>query len=436
MEGLPRNDRSIRVINITKVSASPQNLSIYDQFLASSPPIKALLFFPTDPLDFPSIVVKLKNSLSKALMHFYPLTGRLAWSPDSNKFEITHDIIGQSSTTFIEAECDEDFSLLVNSDVHNVRVYSELVPDLGVEDGGGAIEVVSVQVTGFRGGGLAIGVSMHHVVVDGRAYWNFVKSWAEICRTGRESVVVPLLDRSAVREPDELTRLYLKSSRSSSTTRKSEPNKSPLSQAPPLSRKTFQLKQSFIQALKDRATQSPKVSSFVAVCAHAWVCSTKARRVPHHEKIIFSFMVDCRSLLRPPLPENYFGNLITPYFIEIEASELLSENGLTFATMTIQTAVWRALKDPLEDCNAWPVWLAKTRDPSRAIVNVCSSPKFRSYETDFGWGKPERIEFLMRDTAGTFVLVDARDEVGGLQVCMVLPPSQMEEFSGLFMNGF
>ncbi|KAK1290531.1 Omega-hydroxypalmitate O-feruloyl transferase [Acorus calamus] len=112
MEGLPRNDRSIRVISITKVSASPQNLSIYDQFLASSPPIKALLFFPTDPLDFPSIVAKLKNSLSQALMHFHPLTGRLAWSPDSKKFEITHDIIGQSSTAFIEAECDEDFGHL------------------------------------------------------------------------------------------------------------------------------------------------------------------------------------------------------------------------------------------------------------------------------------------------------------------------------------
>ncbi|KAK1290730.1 Malonyl-CoA:anthocyanidin 5-O-glucoside-6''-O-malonyltransferase [Acorus calamus] len=87
------------------------------------------------------------------------------------------------------------------------------------------------------------------------------------------------------------------------------------------------------------------------------------------------------------------------------------------------------MKNPLEDCNAWPVWLAKTREPSCATVNVCSSPKFRSYETDFGWGKPERIEFVMRDTPGTLVLVDARDEVGGLQVCMVLPPSQMEEFS-------
>ncbi|KAK1289279.1 hypothetical protein QJS10_CPB18g01297 [Acorus calamus] len=441
MEGLPCSDRSI--INVTKVPASPQKLSIFDQFMASSPPIKVLLFFPTDPLDFPSIVAKLKNSLSKALMHFHPLTGRLTWSPDSNKFEITHGIIGQSSTAFIEAECDEDFGLLIKSDVHDVRVYSELVPDLRTVEGGAAMEVVSVQVTGFRGGGLAIGVSMHHVVVDGRAYWSFMKSWAEICRTGRELVAVPLLDRSAVREPDELTRLYLKMAQLSSSTRRSDdPNKSPPSHGPLLTRKSFLLKQSFIQALKDRATSNFKddnggltyVSSFVAVCAHAWVCSTQARKIPHHEKPIFYFMVDCRSLLRPPLPENYFGNVVTPCFVEVEASQLLGENGLAFAAVTIQSAVQSAMKDPLKDCDAWPVWLAKTKEPSCSTVNVGSSPKFMKYETDFGWGKPERIEHVPRDTAGMLVLGDARDEMGGFQVCMVLPPSQMDEFSTLFMN--
>ncbi|KAK1263040.1 Phenolic glucoside malonyltransferase 1 [Acorus gramineus] len=431
---------SVRVIKFSKVTPTPPNpdkLSIFDHFLASTPPIKALLFFPTvvNPLNFPSIVCKLKESLSKALKHFHPLSGRLSWSPDSKKFEIIYDA-QSSSTTFIEAECEEDFGLLVKADVHDSRVYDELAPPLNSDDK--AMEVLSIQFTTFGrgGGGLVIGVSMHHVVADGRSYWSFVKSWAEICRTGGLEVV-PVLDRSAVTEPDELTRLYEGSPMASSSWR-SEP-KSPHSQGPLLIRKTFILKQSLIQVLKERAgtTSNSKVSSFVAVCAHAWVCSTKARRVPRTDTTIFHFLVDCRPLLRPPLPETYFGNLITPCFVEAEASRLLcDDDNLAFAAATIQTAVRGVTEDPLRDCEAWPVWLAKTREPSRATLNVGSSPKFTAYEVNFGWGRPERIEFVLKDKVGTMVLADARDEVGGFQVCMVLPPSEMDEFSNLFMDGF
>ncbi|KAK1267268.1 hypothetical protein QJS04_geneDACA000691 [Acorus gramineus] len=284
MEGLPRSDRSIRVINVTKVSASPQKLSIFDQFMASSPPIKVLLFFPTDSLDFPFVIAKLKNSISKALMHFHPLTGRPVWSPDSNKFEITHDIIGQSSTVSIEAECDEDFGLLVKSDVHDVRVYGEHVSDLKNVEGGAAMEMVSVLVTGFRGGGLAIRVSD---ASRGRRWARLLELHevlgGDLSDRPRVGGGAPLLDKLAVREPDELTRLYLKMAQlSSSTGRSEDSNKSPLSHGPLLTHKTFLLKQSFIQALKDRATSNFKdddggltnVSSFIVVCAHTWVYST------------------------------------------------------------------------------------------------------------------------------------------------------------------
>ncbi|KAK1314567.1 hypothetical protein QJS10_CPA06g02053 [Acorus calamus] len=220
-----------------------------------------LLFFPTvvDPLNFPSIACKLKESLSKALKHFHPLSGRLSWSPDSKRFEIIYD--AQSpSTTFIEAECEEDFGLLVKADVHDARVYEELAPPLNNDD-------------------------------------KAMESWAEICRTG-ELEVVPLLYRSAVTEPDQLTRLYEGSPMASPSLRRSTEPMSPHSQGPLLIRKTFISKQSLIQALKERAatTSNSRVSSFVAVCAHAWVCSTKALRVPHTDTI-FNFMVDCRNII-------------------------------------------------------------------------------------------------------------------------------------------
>ncbi|KAK1287833.1 hypothetical protein QJS10_CPB19g01437 [Acorus calamus] len=316
--------------------------------------MKVLLFFPTvvDPLNFPSIACKLKESLSKALKHFHPLSGRLSWSPDSKRFEIIYD--AQSpSTTFIEAECEEDFGLLVKADVHNARVYEELAPPLYNEDK--AMEVLSIQFTRFGGGGLVIGVSMHHVLGDGRSYYSFIKSWAEICRTGE-------LEGGALAG----------------------------------------------QVGRDGA----RISSPGFMRGVLW----RPRR---------------GSLLHPPHPETYFGNLITPCFVEAEASRLLcDDDNLAFAAATIQTAVRGVKEDPLRDCEAWPVWLAKTREPSRATFNVLGSPTFKAYEVDFGWGGgPERIEYVLKDRVGTMVLADAKDEVGGFQVCMVLPPSEMDEFS-------
>ncbi|KAK1309565.1 hypothetical protein QJS10_CPA09g00430 [Acorus calamus] len=297
------------------------------------------------------------------------------------------------------------------------------------------MEALAVQVTRVGEDGVAVGVAMHHVVGDGRAYWSFVKAWAEICRTGGlEARAWQLVDRDVVRDSLELSKFFFESL-TSQATKRSPP---PPPDTPPAMRKTFVLSRPCIQQLKQTAvanfqkTHHPLdwVSSFEAVCAHAWVCATRAWRVPARTSTVFNFTVDCRSLLHPALPETYFGNALKPCFVEAEACELLRDDGFARACAALHGRVRGAMEgNPISD------W--RLGDASLVGVHVVSSPKFRSYDVDFGWGRPRWIEFvpLVPNAAGTMVVAEARDDEGGFQVTMVLAQAHMDEFSVLFMGG-
>lgn len=77
-------------------------------------------------------------------------------------------------------------------------------------------ETMAAQVTrlGGGGGGVAVGVALHHAVVDGRSVWRFIEAWAACCRgdDAWSAAPAPAFDRAAVALPDgeELARDVLR----------------------------------------------------------------------------------------------------------------------------------------------------------------------------------------------------------------------------------
>ena len=71
--------------------------------------------------------------------------------------------------------------------------------------------VLAVQATRLTGGGVALGVSVHHGVADGHSLWRFVEAWAAACR-GDTPPAPPVFDRSRVSLPggEELARSILR----------------------------------------------------------------------------------------------------------------------------------------------------------------------------------------------------------------------------------
>lgn len=72
--------------------------------------------------------------------------------------------------------------------------------------------LLAVQATRLGGGGMALGVTLHHGVADGRSLWRFVEAWAAEGRGHALPGPPPYFDRSRVSLPggEELARRVLR----------------------------------------------------------------------------------------------------------------------------------------------------------------------------------------------------------------------------------
>ncbi|XP_077213463.1 phenolic glucoside malonyltransferase 2-like [Tasmannia lanceolata] len=433
----------VRVIAESTVSPPPEpamletsysiKLSFFDLHWIPLQPVKRLLFYETSSSFSPLLIQNMKNSLSSALGRYRPLAGKLVYSPESTELEI--ECREGDGVVFLEAESEGDFHRLARDDVHDAATFGALVPNL--ETTKLPSRLLSVQVTRFVGVGVAVGLCVHHCAVDGNAMWRFVKSWADICKSGDHTVGPRVLwDRSPIRGSFGLmiSKFYLEMLAPSlpkltlTTFSDHDPTQ--------LMRRTFILTPANIRSLKARVSHSNNhnistVSTFVAVSTHAWICSNRARRLEDNEESCLLFLVDCRPHLDPPLEEGFFANCVRPCLLRAKGFQLLGEDGFIYSTMAIQRAVHEVISDPLRDCKNWidyPFGLP----PS--FMTVSSSPRFKIYETDFGSGRPRRVELVSMNSEGSVVLADARDEEGGLQVSIALSPTHMDMFTSLFLD--
>jgi hypothetical protein len=70
-----------------------------------------------------------------------------------------------------------------------------------------------------------------------------------------------------------------------------------------------------------------------------------------------------------------------------------------------------------------------------ALLSVAGSHQFEVYGTDFGWGKPEKVEITSIDRTGAISLAERKDGNGGVEIGLVLEKHEMEKFTSLFVDG-
>lgn len=243
--------------------------------------------------------------------------------------------------------------------------------------------------------GLAIGCAFNHAILDGNSTWHFMSTWAQACG-GSPAVSAPLfLDRTKSRN----TRVKLDPSLL--------PNPSALSSdggqsdppEPPLRERVFRFSESSIDKIKSMVNASTPsggsrpFSTFRALSVHIWRHVTKARCLKPEDVTVFTVFVDCRKRVDPPLPETYFGNLIQAIFTGTAAGLLLAHPP-EFGAAIIQKAILAHDAKAIDERNK--LWesqpkIFKYKDAGPNCVAVGSSPRFKVYEVDFGWGRPEGV---------------------------------------------
>lgn len=302
--------------------------------------------------------------------------------------------------------------------------------------------VLALQITVFPSSGFCIGITSHHAVLDGRTSTTFMKLWSQICKangTDSSSSSFKLCyDRALIEDPAELESLFL-----NEWLKEGKPNISDNRslmlrelQVPPGSvRATFELTQEDIEKLRNSvcAETSKSPSTFSLICGYAWVCVEKAIPDTNKEKAIFGFGVDSRSRLKPALPSTYFGNCIAGCFVVAEREKLVGEKGVAFAAERIRERI-RGLEDGVfKGAETW-VSVVNSVQTER-ITSVAGSPRFEVYGTDFGWGRPWKVEMSSIDRTGAICLSESKNGSGGIEMGLVLKLQEMKSFACVFARG-
>nr|GLL42882.1 spermidine coumaroyl-CoA acyltransferase-like [Ipomoea trifida] len=135
-------------------------------------------------------VLVLKTALSKALVYYYPLAGKLKRN-SNGRLEITCNGDG---VPFMEATADCTLSSLNYFDGTDVKIGQEFVFDWPSHSAAGYHPLV-LQVTRFSCGGFTVGMGLSHSVCDGYGAALFFRAMTELATGKEHPSVKPVWER-------------------------------------------------------------------------------------------------------------------------------------------------------------------------------------------------------------------------------------------------
>ncbi|XP_024156676.1 shikimate O-hydroxycinnamoyltransferase [Rosa chinensis] len=142
----------------------------------------------------------LKDALSKALVPFYPLAGRLRQKKDkgeNGRIEIDCNAEGALFAVADSSFCIDDFGDFAPTP----EFERGLIPTVDYSDGISSFPLLLVQITYLKCGGVALGLGVDHRVSDGLSTLHFINTWSDMAR-GLEVAIRPSMDRTILRARD------------------------------------------------------------------------------------------------------------------------------------------------------------------------------------------------------------------------------------------
>ncbi|KAL2935781.1 Omega-hydroxypalmitate O-feruloyl transferase [Bienertia sinuspersici] len=309
-----------------------------------------------------------KESLSKVLVHYYPLAGRLTISPEA---KLIVECTGEGPL-FVEAEANCSVMEMLTIATADPMALKNLVYEVPGAKHILETPVFTVQVTKFSCGAFAVGLAMNHCMADGISAVEFIKSWGEKAR-GLPLSIPPSLDRTilSARDPPRIEfshNEFLDIEDISNTHELYEEEM------------TYRLKN---KALEDGAIT--KCTTFEALTALVWRSRCKALKMHPDQQTKLLFAVDGRSRFDPPLPKGFFGNGIVLTNALSKAGDLL-DNPFSYAVELVKGAVNLVTDSYMRSAiDYFEMTRARPSLDGTLVVTAWSRLGFHS--PNFGWGE-------------------------------------------------
>ncbi|XP_071693959.1 uncharacterized acetyltransferase At3g50280-like [Rutidosis leptorrhynchoides] len=394
---------------------------------------KGLLFAKPSPSENPRFSItdfldKLQHTLSSTLTHFYPLAARLATrkqqSPPSSVIYI--DPKNSPGVKFVYAKADANLSDVLNAVEVPLLFHSFFDLNDAINHDGHTLPLLSIQVTELTNG-IFIGGSVNHLVADGTSFWHFMATWSEIfkskdqdgCFISRPPVIKqrvhegsdPIASIPYTREDQFIDRFKHRTQ---------------------VKERFFHFSSGSVSRLKEKAnieSNMNDISSLQAVSALIWRCVTRARRQGRNSETVCRLLVNNRRKMDPPLPDDYFGNVIGTVMEKVTVEDLLTHD-LGWAALKLHEMVKNYDNESVKKwVGSWlenPVVYKMSGQMFSNVVHFGSSPRFDMYGCEFGLGKAvaARSGFVNKGD-GKMTLYPGREGGGSMDVEVCLLPECM-----------
>ncbi|KAK9213561.1 hypothetical protein WN943_002949 [Citrus x changshan-huyou] len=371
----------------------------------------------------------LKEALSKALVLFYPVAGRLGIN-ENGRIEIQCNGEG---VLFVEAET--DFAIDDFKDFTPRLEFQKLVPNPAVDHSSNISShpLLVLQVTHFKREGTALGVGLHHTLADGVSALHFINTWASIAR-GDTTITPPFFDRT-------LLKAHIPPSPKFHHIEYDPPPFLKIPTSPSefenISTATFDITREQLNTLKAKSKKDDETANFTtyeALAAHIWRCVSKARCLPDDQPTKLYIATDGRFRINPKLPLGYFGNALFTATPVTLSGDLQSEP-LPSTVKRIQKALKQMtdeyLKSALDylevqsDLTSLVRGASTFRSPN---LNINNWRRLPLYDADFGWGRPIFMGPAVVVYEGTIYMLASPNNDGGLLLIVRLEADHMQLF--------
>ncbi|EOA36665.1 hypothetical protein CARUB_v10011977mg [Capsella rubella] len=368
----------------------------------------------------------LKDALSKALVPFYPVAGRLK-KDDDGRIEIDCNGAGVLFVVADTPSAIDDFG-----DFAPTPTLGLLIPHVDYSIGVHTFPLLVLQVTFFKCGGASLGVGMQHHVADGFSALHFINTWSDMAR-GLDLTIQPFIDRTLLRAryPPQAAFHHVEYQPSPSMrilSSKPVPDDTTVS--------IFKISRDLLVSLKAKSNQENTLSysSYEVLAAHVWRSVGKARGLPDDQETKLYIATDGRSRFRPQLPPGFFGNVVFAAAPLTVVGDLLSKP-TSYAAGIIHDAIasmddsyLRSALDYLEmqpDLSALVRGAQTYKSPNLGITSWARLPM---YDADFGWGRPIYVGPGAIAYEGLSFVLPSPTNDGSLSLAIALQPEHMKLF--------
>ncbi|MBA0769471.1 hypothetical protein Gotri_018198 [Gossypium trilobum] len=321
----------------------------------------------------------IREALSKALVPYYPLAGRLKES-DNNQLQV--ECSGKGAW-FVEASADSSLHAFNYFDDANFDIpYDELLPDQ-VPKSEGMEPLVQMQVTQFACGGFVIGLIFCHTICDGLGSAQFLNAVGEFARGMEHLSVEPVWQRDFFPTPTQEANVIQLANL---------PVPPPPMPGKPLEHVSIDISMDEINQLKKQFHESTgqTCSAFEIVAANFWSLRTRAINLKPGTEVRLLFFANCRQLVEPPLPKGFYGNCFFPITIRAPC-DLLKQASAIEVIKLIREAKTKLPSEFGKFKNG--DYLRNGKDPFLAPLGyttlfISEWGRLGFNQVDYGWGSP------------------------------------------------